>query len=70
MIEPENSIMCLDYNRDGSVFATAGKDFHVIKLIFFYIYKKFLDNLIKLLFQIFFLIIISINYLNIYYLII
>ena len=24
-----NSIMCLDYNSDGSMFVTGGKDFHV-----------------------------------------
>jgi len=26
MTEPDNQILCLDYNRDGSNFATAGKD--------------------------------------------
>ncbi len=29
MIEPDHSIMCMDYNMDGSKLATAGKDFHV-----------------------------------------
>jgi len=24
--EPDNQVLCLDYNRDGSNFATAGKD--------------------------------------------
>jgi len=28
--EKDNQILCLDYNRDGSYFATAGKDRTVI----------------------------------------
>ena len=28
-VEPNQSLMCLDFNNDGSKFATAGKDFHV-----------------------------------------
>ena len=33
MAEPENQILCLDYNADGSNFATAGKDRKVLYLI-------------------------------------
>jgi COMPASS component SWD3 len=33
MYEPDNGIMCMDYNLDGSRLATAGKDFHVNKYI-------------------------------------
>lgn len=29
MYEPQNSIMCMDYNLDGSRLATSGKDFNV-----------------------------------------
>ena len=32
-VEPDQSLMCLDFNNDGSKFATAGKDCHVL---FFY----------------------------------
>ena len=28
-MDPNNNIMCLDYNSEGSMFVTGGKDFHV-----------------------------------------
>lgn len=28
-VEENNSVLCLDYNKDGSQFATSGKDYHV-----------------------------------------
>jgi hypothetical protein len=30
--EENNSVLCLDFNFDGSLFATAGKDFNVLIL--------------------------------------
>lgn len=35
MNEPDNGIMCMDFNLDGSRMATAGKDFHVYLTIYF-----------------------------------
>ncbi|KRX02042.1 WD40-repeat-containing domain [Pseudocohnilembus persalinus] len=29
MVQPDQSILCLDYNKDGSQFVTSGNDFHV-----------------------------------------
>lgn len=29
MAETDHSILCMDYNQEGSMFVTAGKDFHV-----------------------------------------
>ena len=36
-VEQGNQILAMDYNRDGSCFATAGKDFNVT-------FQKFDDN--------------------------
>jgi len=29
IVEQNNHVLCLDYNRDGTYFASAGKDFHI-----------------------------------------
>ena len=40
MFEPDHSIMCMDYNIDGSRLATAGKDFHVSVIIILFRYES------------------------------
>ena len=47
MYEPDHSIMCMDYNLDGSRLATAGKDFHVKFFINSYIQVRIYDEDIK-----------------------